>query len=267
MNPINYLDGVDVIYWININRATERRKKMEKILKDPLFDGIKNVRINGLDAKYKNPREKFILEKIKDLNDYNRIITDNEYAILYSHLESIRAFSETNYKNALIFEDDLSLKYKKYWKKSIQQIINDAPSDWEIIKLSQNSGKLFTKLYTLWDSIEVFNPKHIRTDKTKWKSTSIEADWLAHGYLISNKAAKKLIHSIYRHKKYALSNKFIHVSDGFIFQSLTTYTYKYPYFTYDDNHISYSTNTNTKNKIRTFRNQIIDTMYKKTRKL
>jgi len=61
------------------------------------------------------------LEENYDLNNLNRQRTDNEYAILYSHLNAIRTFSTTNFKNALIFEDDLSLEYKKYWKKKYKK--------------------------------------------------------------------------------------------------------------------------------------------------
>jgi hypothetical protein len=32
------MEGVDVIYWLNLNRATKRKKHMEKLLKDPAFD-------------------------------------------------------------------------------------------------------------------------------------------------------------------------------------------------------------------------------------
>jgi len=69
MEP-NYLDGVDIIYWISLNRAIDRQKNMEKILKDPIFKNIKNVRISGLDAKYKNPRKKFVTN-VTDLNHLN----------------------------------------------------------------------------------------------------------------------------------------------------------------------------------------------------
>jgi len=32
-----YLDGIDVIYWINLDRATDRKIKMEKLFQDPMF--------------------------------------------------------------------------------------------------------------------------------------------------------------------------------------------------------------------------------------
>ena len=59
-------------------------------------------------------------------------------------------------------------------------------------------------------------------------------------YLINNKAAKKLIKNIYHNKKYVLDDCLKrHVSDYLIYKSLKTYVYKYPYFTFRKNNISY----------------------------
>ena len=45
------LNGIDIIYWINLDRSKERRKHMETVLKDPVFDGIKNERIKAIDGE------------------------------------------------------------------------------------------------------------------------------------------------------------------------------------------------------------------------
>jgi len=244
MEP-NYLDGVNIIYWISLDRAIDRRKNMEKLLKDSIFKNIKNVRISGLDAKYKNPRKNFVTN-VTDLNHLNRNADDTQYAILYSHLEAIRKFSITNDENALIFEDDLSVNKKK-WKKSIRDIIKNAPFDWEIIKLSQCGNKVFNQTYTLWEPYTINVPENLHENAYKWRTSMLTGDWGAYGYLINNKAAKKIICQIYKNNKYVLSNDFYHVSDAFIFQSLKTYIYKYPYFTHNDNNISY--NASSKNFI------------------
>jgi GR25 family glycosyltransferase involved in LPS biosynthesis len=258
-----YLDGVDVIYWINLDRATDRKKKMEKLFQDPIFEGIKIIRISALDATKENPRLKFKLEELHDLNNLNRNRTDNEYAILYSHLNAIRTFSTTDYKNAIIFEDDLSLEYKKYWKKTIQEVMNNAPSDWEILKLNSFAGKIHTKLYTLWDAFKLKLPKHIRPENKKWLPEILSADFCANGYLIHNKSAKSLIKRLY-HTKYKLNNTYPHTSDNLIFKELKTYIYKYPYFTYNDNNFSY--NTKTPYYLDTYKRKITTTMYKKLNK-
>ena len=61
--------------------------------------------------------------------------TKVEYACTLSHINTIREFSKSNYGVALVMEDDMTLEFKPYWKKSVKQIMDNAPSDWEIIQL------------------------------------------------------------------------------------------------------------------------------------
>jgi hypothetical protein len=45
----DYLEGIDVIYWINLDRSPDRRKRMKKMFKDPAFKGKKIIRISAVD--------------------------------------------------------------------------------------------------------------------------------------------------------------------------------------------------------------------------
>ena len=92
---VNYMDGTDVIYWINLDRSVDRKNHMEKIFQDPVFQNSKIERISAVDGKNPNivyPKLNFMY---KQKNDY-------EYACMLSHLESIRRFSKTDYDVALI---------------------------------------------------------------------------------------------------------------------------------------------------------------------
>ena len=227
---LDYLDGIDVIYWINLDRAKERKKHMENIFKDEIFKNKKIIRIKAFDYKKKN------------LDDYIKTtafrITEPEYACLLSHLETIRIFSKTNYENALIFEDDLSIDYKKYWTKTMRQIMDEAPKDWEILKLfSYQDISEYKNTYTDW-------VKTITNGYNKYKSLRVEADWGFNSNIINNKAAKKLIHEIYHNKKYVLKDTYkgdvlLHFADYLIYKMLKTYVYKYPYFSLRDNNNTY----------------------------
>ena len=230
---IKYLDGVDIIYWINLERAKERREYMENLLKDDVFIDMQCERFKAVDAKTTNVRNKF--ELIDDITSINNRKTDAEYACLLSHLETIRKFSETDHNVALIFEDDLSLEYKKYWMKTIKEIINNAPKDWEIIKLTSFSGHRLHKLYTLWKPYLTFKPVNRREKSFRWKSNYWDVDFSSAAYLINNKGAKKLINELYHNNKYVLDNKSVHQADIIIYEKLKTYVYKYPYFTYRNN--------------------------------
>ena len=112
---MSYMDGVDIIYWINLDRSKDRRDYMENLLKDDVFQNVPNKRINAVDG-----------EKSKDtvLTRYvmqrQTRCSNVEYACFLSHLETIREFSKTDKPVALIFEDDITLDFKPHWTKSIR---------------------------------------------------------------------------------------------------------------------------------------------------
>ena len=206
-----YINAIDIIYWINLDRSNDRRVRMEKIVRN--FK-IKNIRIKANDGKLDT-----------DENIYGKFITDKytmtklEYACLLSHLNTIKQFSESKYEIALILEDDLSLEFSIYWNKSISQIINEAPKDWDIIMLGYIiSNKQLNTTYTL--------------------NTFDNQIYSALSYIINKKSAIKFINSIYKNDKYYLTTKYQHQADGFIYWMNTTFAYKYPYFTYINNNIS-----------------------------
>jgi GR25 family glycosyltransferase involved in LPS biosynthesis len=206
------MDGINIIYWINLDRSTDRRKQMEAIFRDPVFQTTQIERISAVDGRNSNmvyPKLNFMY---KQKNDY-------EYACMLSHLETIRNFSRTNYEVALIMEDDITLEFKPYWRKSVREIIENTPSDWEIIQLCYNTNN---------------NPNLFKLYERNTRNKTV----CAGAYLINNKTAKKLINDIYKDGKYNLEHYLIHHADCYIFSKTITYTYKYPYFIYKSNNDS-----------------------------
>lgn len=208
----DFLEGVDIIYWINLKRSDDRRIKMEKMFQDPIFSNIYIERINATDGK----KDK-IFEKL-DLNEIRN--TKLEYACLLSHLESIRKFSKTNNEIALIMEDDSTLEFRQYWKKTVKEIMDNAPSDWEIIQLCYNTTATLRKEYTLNSNYG---------NATKYGNVACLT-----AYLIKNSAAKKFMEETYDipTKTYSLRPYHTHEADHYLFKCLKTYTYKYPMFIY-----------------------------------
>jgi GR25 family glycosyltransferase involved in LPS biosynthesis len=224
-----HLDGVDIVYWINLKRSKDRKNDMEKMLKDEAFNGIPNQRIEAYDGKM-NPKsvfDKLVIPSKKQ--------TNTEYACLLSHLESIRTFNESPYNVALIFEDDATLEFKKYWKKSVREIIDNAPPNWDIILLTYiyglnklNSNKTSWNNYPMYD--KVFDGNY---------SSSLS-------YVINKNGSKKIL-TDYKNNIYHLSAKYSNVADVYLYNLTNSYVYKYPYFIYktDNNstihpdHISY----------------------------
>lgn len=202
---IDYLDGIDVIYWINLDRSKDRRERMEEMFKDPVFKGKNIVRIKAVDGKDPNIDE--ILKK--NFDDMNPKLTKLEYACTLSHINAMREFAKTDYKIALILEDDTTLDFKPYWKKTTKQIMDEAPSDWDILQLN----------YTLSHEF-VSKPKMLKDLKLYAKNN--ETFWGTGSYIINKNNINKL-----------LTNRSVYDgADGYIFKTLITYIYKYPLFTY-----------------------------------
>jgi GR25 family glycosyltransferase involved in LPS biosynthesis len=204
----DYLDGIDVIYWINLDRSVDRRQRMEKMFEDPVFAQKKIIRISAVDGKAHD------IDQILNTNFEGMQpdkFTKVEYACLLSHLNAIKQFSESNNKTALIMEDDMTLEYKPYWKKSVQQIIDNAPNDWELIQLCININSPLKQIYTKNSN------GHVSCNGA---------------YVINKNGSLKL-----NENKYKLGDT-LHVADVYIFNKISTYAYKYPMFTYKFNQTS-----------------------------
>jgi GR25 family glycosyltransferase involved in LPS biosynthesis len=218
--PPDFFKGLANIYWINLERATDRREKMEKMFQEPLFKNIPIERINAFDgSKY------FAIDFFK--MDSEPKMTNIEYACLYSHLESVYNFSQKEGPDdeiALILEDDMTLEFKPYWRKPIQQIINETPSEWEIIQLTY--------------IIDEHMPINEYTDIYLWSTGA---------YLIKKSAAKNLINKILINREpkiFNVTDYDLHQADYLIYMS-KSYLYKYPVFIYEDDNISYLNKDNS----------------------
>ena len=234
-NISKYFNGIDIIYWINLNRSIERKENMINILK---LLPVKNIRIEAIDGKNESDISIYgMFDNIK--KEHSKI----EYACLLSHLNTIKQFSISQYNIALILEDDMNMEFVKYWNKSIEDIIKDAPSDWDIIMLNYITTDIINLNYTINDG----------------------SIYSTGAYIINKKGSKKLINSIYKNNKYYLDNQKSHAADGFLFISLITYIYKYPYFTYPNdnnstihnNHLNYHMKAKN-NTIKLWKNKKIE---------
>ena len=97
------------VYWINMDRSTERRENMLKVLKDPVFDGMAKHRVKAVDGKKMTEQQLSVLGSI-NLKKHTII----EYSCLLSHLKALTQFSKSDFSLALILEDDVCLDYKPY---------------------------------------------------------------------------------------------------------------------------------------------------------
>jgi len=214
------INNIDIIFWINLDRSFDRKENMLNLLKN--FN-IPNYRVSAVDGEIiKDIDTKYF--KNMSIIDSSRItytknrFSNKEFATLLSHLNAIDMYSNFNnleYNVALICEDDLSLDFINYWKKSILEIINNAPKDWDIIMLGYFSLKI-----------------NYEEEYPKWNG-----EWSAISYLIKHSSAKKLC-ELKKDKKWVYNDCDSMVADSFIFSKLNTYLYKYPYMTFPNNNYS-----------------------------
>ena len=220
INKDGYLDGIDVVYYINLDRSIDRRNHMERIFENSVFDEIPVIRIPACDGKNEDMKKYFTIEKVGNID--NTIISNVEYACTLSHLFSIKKFSESTYDIALICEDDITLEYKKYWKKTINDMILAAPSDWEIIQVAINpiNPVIFEQLKK---NEYLLNINY--TNNPEYNAFSTTA------YIVNKMAAQKIIRNHYKNNIFYLDNQYLHVADSILYRICKTYICL-PYFTY-----------------------------------
>jgi len=206
----DFLDGIDSIYWINLERSKDRQIKMESLFQDPVFFGKPIQRIEAIDGQLDTVYDKLDIKTRRN--------TKLEYACLLSHLKAINTFSQSTYETALIFEDDVTLEFKKYLRYSLREIIKNAPADWEIIQLCYITSVTLQSDYTLNNY-----------ERNRYGGIASMA-----AYIINKKAANKFINETYDNysEKYKLREYHTHEADHYLYKCLRTYTYKYPYFIY-----------------------------------
>jgi GR25 family glycosyltransferase involved in LPS biosynthesis len=143
----NNLDGVN-LYYINLDKSFERKKYIEEQFNKYKGNGsVKLVRVPGVVGKDLNMKEgeinvspvdqKQILKYKYDTSFPTNmfILSHNELGCLLSHIKAIYFSYINGDKYSIILEDDASFFLTPLWCKSINQIVNDAPKDWNIIHL------------------------------------------------------------------------------------------------------------------------------------
>ena len=168
------------IYVINLDKDVDRLKKINNYLDN------KYIRIPGIYGA----NEDFI--KNNDIFYLSRYLCPKSVlGCFMSHRQALKTFLETSTKDyAVILEDDAEPRFENYMEK-INESIQNAPSDWDIIKL---------------DYLPKYNIIHQST-YTKYPSLITTA------YIINKKSAEKI-----------LQNKMVyHIDIQLMFMGLNIY--------------------------------------------
>jgi hypothetical protein len=113
----NWHDNVDIIYYINLDRRTDRNNE---ILEELYRMGVPESKIQRVSGVYKPGQ--------------------GDWGCSLSHLKIMRDFDKSNYKNCIIFEDDFTFQSSL---KDLNYIFNnffDSNIDYDVCMLSSNLG-------------------------------------------------------------------------------------------------------------------------------
>lgn len=142
---INYFDNIPHILYINLDRALDRNNYIENLFKQHNIHNF--TRISAYDG---NKHNFYYPSKISR-------VSSNEYGCICSHLKALEYFvNNINEELCIICEDDISFEYTRYWNKTFNDYIKDAPADWDLLILQIITNKINIKLnHTKYQFLDV----------------------------------------------------------------------------------------------------------------
>jgi GR25 family glycosyltransferase involved in LPS biosynthesis len=202
-----------VHYWINLSRSIKRRVFMENQFNNR---NIKNYRVSAI-----TPDDfDILLENKRPLTCKHPgcINCEYEFACISSHIKAMKAgLDDDNNKNNewfVIMEDDMFIPYNINY----DELIKDAPKDFDIIQLCISYGNTVKILY---NELFIKNKENF----IKWRYLLPCAGM----YIISRKGAEKLVNKFYINGKYDFSScEYQIVADVALYSTVNTYATTFP---------------------------------------
>jgi len=215
--------GFDHVYVINLPKRIDRR---EKIFTELSYLGLEHTYcINPVDG---NNIDISDLIKLKKINPYFidpvGIVTTGMYGCAFSHYNVWTEFLESGYDTALILEDDVYLGtpkdevFMRLWKLISEELVT---LDWDIFFLARLSVNLFGDKVT----------ENIIKPHSSWEIKK-HGVWGAHAYVITRKAAERMVKD-YLPVKYAVDvfiDSYTSDKELNVYSVNTSYWYQYSAF-------------------------------------
>ena len=225
MNEISKINAISKIVWINLEESQDRKEYMETLLKDV---NIPNSRINAINGRNTNID---CTSLIKDIQKDNNNLHNREIACTLSHIKAISSLKDCSGDYFMICEDDISFDNIKYFPDNhdSKHIIENAPSDFEVLMIYKTSYDELNELYGDWNEY--------RSRGTTFYGAVC--------YIMSKSAIQKFITiaEYINDETFIFSkNAIFNVADVFIYKNLKTYTYKYNFITSIDQYSTLDSN-------------------------
>ena len=174
-------------YYVNLDRATERKKVVEKQFKDQGLSVARFSAIDGSKIDINDPQYADNLKHTKDWykEDKRRL---GHFACFLSHLEIMKKTEEGDSPYCLIFEDDVEFLVSDF-KNKVYQNMKNIPSDWDIVLFG----------YSIDDENDMVK-KGNENLKVKDGIANITYFTGTHGYIIRRKALPTLLKELPKHE-------------------------------------------------------------------
>lgn len=124
-------------YYINLERATERREEAEK---QAAAFGIHLERIDAVAGKDLDIASLPAYDSKRRLSEFAAELSPNQHACIMSHLKALQTFVDSGATYGVIMEDDLQLHPQ--FNEGIAWLIGHT-SGWKALKLWTGDGKIY----------------------------------------------------------------------------------------------------------------------------
>ena len=207
------------LFYLNLDNDFDRNKNFEAIIKKFNLDGS---RVKAIYGKTYN-RDYIVVNKKK----YNFIINTKykpnkgQIGTCLSHIKAILEFKDRNIDYGLICEDDLDFTIISKFKSVIDlnNIITEAPPDWELIKLHSSNPKILNELIDDFNVGKLYS-KINPLDKSHYSMMA---------YIINKKYIKSFFEKYYKNGVFVFNDDYF-VSDVSLLYSDNIYNYTIPIF-------------------------------------
>jgi len=178
------LSGVG-IYYVNLNKATDRRKDIDTFIQQYNIPNIQ--RIEGVYGKDVNDNTYTFSDgrQIQVKNEYPAAIyNDGQLGCFLSHVVALKTAYDNGDEYALILEDDVEMNMVKLWDEGIKEVIHNAPDNWNIIQLVEHPGGIISNRFYKYISSGNYVARNIR----KYVGT--------HAYIITRSAMREFLETM-----------------------------------------------------------------------
>lgn len=125
------------VFVISLDRATERREYMRKLVSDL---GLNATIISAVDGKNLTPEQRSRYNSERARRVYGCEMNDNEIACYLSHLSIYSKMIEHRLETALILEDDISCVPDL--KPIIEDVLKLPQSSWQVLRLQSTKSSV-----------------------------------------------------------------------------------------------------------------------------